>query len=150
MKPKFKAARQGSSKAPSPDPIAHYATRQKPEHASLCRTLRGEIDAVLPNAESKLWHAIPVWFIGENPVVGYKATPKHVNLLFWNGQSFDEPALKAAGKFKAAQIQFTHSSQLDLGALRRWLQKAGKDIWDYAGLFRAKRLAHKAGAVKAK
>jgi hypothetical protein len=116
------------------DAIAHYASTQTAEHAAICDSLRRQIDAALPRATSKIWHAIPVWFIGETPVVGYKATPKHVNLLFWNGQSFDEPALKAAGKFKAAQIQFTNVSQLDLKALSRWLKKAGTDIWDYRGI----------------
>ena len=68
-------------------------------------------------------------------MAGYNVTAKKgVNLLFWNGQSFDEPALKAAGKFKAAQIQFTDESEIDVKALRRWLKKARTDIWDYRGL----------------
>jgi len=105
------------------DAIAHYATTQTTEHAAICQALRVEIDAALPKATSKIWHAIPVWFIGENPVVGYNMTAKKgVNLLFWSGQSFNEPALEAAGKFKAAQIQFTDVSQIDSKALRRWLR----------------------------
>jgi hypothetical protein len=116
------------------DIIADYAKTQTTEYAAICRVLRVEIDAALPKASAKIWHAIPVWFIGENPVVGYHARPKHVTLLFWNGQSFGEPALKAAGKFNAAQIQFTDVSQIDSKALRRWLKKAGTDIWDCKGL----------------
>ena len=82
---------------------------------------------------------MPVWFVGENPVVGFNVTAqKGVNLLFWNGQSFGEPALKAAGKFKAAQIQFTDGTQIDLKMLRRWLKKAGTDIWDYSGICKRK------------
>jgi hypothetical protein len=117
------------------DMIARYTKGQTKEHAAICAVLRKEIDAALPKATSKIWHAIPVWFIGENPVVGYNITSKKgVNLLFWNGQSFGEPALQAAGKFKAAQIQFTELSQIDRTALRRWLKKARTDIWDYRGL----------------
>ena len=56
----------------------------------------------LPKAISTIWHGSPVWFIGENPVVGYHVTPKHVNLLFWSGQAFGEPALKAAGKVRCS------------------------------------------------
>ena len=111
--------------------ITRYSEAQISKHAAICRMLHAEIDTALPNATSKIWHAIPVWSIGENPVVGYKATPKHVNLLFWNGQSFDEPALKAAGKFKAAQIQFTDETEIDLKMLRRWLKKAGTEIVDH-------------------
>jgi hypothetical protein len=105
-------------------------------HAVICQALRAHIDAGLPKATSKLWHGSPVWFIGENPVVGYSVTAKKgVNLLFWNGQSFGDPALKAAGKFRAAQIQFTDASQIDVKLLRRRLKHAGTDIWDFRSHF---------------
>jgi hypothetical protein len=114
--------------------LSHQDTKQGD-----CRVLQTEIDTVLTKATSKIWHAIPVWFVGENPVVGFGVTSKKgVNLLFWNGQSLEEPVLKAAGKFKAAQIQFTNASQIDAKALRRWLKKAGTDIWDYKGLRKRK------------
>jgi hypothetical protein len=80
----------------------------------------------------------PVWFVGENPVVGYKASAKYVNLLFWNGQSFGDPALQPAGSFKAAQIKFTKVAEIDRKALRRWLKKAGTEIWDYRALRKRK------------
>jgi hypothetical protein len=117
------------------DAIAEYSKEQSPKDAAICHELRTEIDAALPQATSRIWHGSPVWFIGENPVVGYNVTPKHVNLLFWSGQSFGESALKAAGKFAAAQTQFTEISQIDPTALRRWLKKASTDIWDYQGHF---------------
>jgi hypothetical protein len=115
----------------SADAIAAYGDKQTAGHAAICRALSAEIEAVLPKATSKIWHAIPVWFVGDCPVVGYKASAKHVNLLFWNGQSFGDPALEPAGSFKAAQIKFTDVSQIDRKALRRWLKKAGTDIWDF-------------------
>jgi hypothetical protein len=119
--------------------IAHYVGTQTAEFAAICQALRAEIDAVLPKATSKIWHAMPVWFIDENPVVGFSVTSKKgVNLLFWNGQSLGEPALMAAGKFKAAQIQFTNASQIDAKALRRWLKKARVDIWDYKNFCKRK------------
>jgi hypothetical protein len=120
----------GEPARPGGDAVSHYGKMQVPAHAAICDRLRAEIDAALPKANSKIWHAIPVWLIGDNPVVGYKAIPKYVNLLFWNGQSFGEPDLTAAGKFRAAQIQFSDVGQNDLEALRRWLRKAGTDIWD--------------------
>lgn len=117
--------------AASPTDIARYNQSQAPKHAAVCEALCREIDAVLPSATSKIWHAIPVWFVGEIPVVGYKAGAKHVNLLFWNGQGLDAPELKPAGKFKAAQIQFTHEAEIPRKNLRRWLKQAGKELWDY-------------------
>jgi hypothetical protein len=123
-------------KSHTQDAITRYAESLSACHAAICRTLRKEIDAALPKAASKIWHGSPVWFIGENPVVGYHATPKYANLLFWSGQLFGDAALKPLGKFKAAQIQFTDASQIDLKTLRRWLEKAASDIWDYQSHFK--------------
>jgi hypothetical protein len=139
MKSKNARKSKGSERVPQGgDPIAAYANGQEPVYAAICNALRAEIDAAMPKATSMIWHAMPVWFVGENPVVGYKVTSKHVNLLFWNGQSFDEPDLKAAGKFKAAQIQFTDAAAINLKSLRRWLKKAASDVWDYKALVRRK------------
>ena len=118
----------------SDDDISNYSKSQSSAHSAICNALRAEIDSVLSKATSKIWHAMPVWFVGENPVVGYKASAKHVNLLFWNGQEFQEEALTPAGKFKAAQIKFTDVSEVDVKSLRRWLKKAGTKIWNYQGL----------------
>jgi len=127
------------------DLIAHYAATQSAGHAAICRALRAEIDAALPEAASEVWHGSPVWFIGENPVVGYNVTPKDgVSLLFWNGQSFGEPALKPAGRFHAAQVQFTEAAQIDSKPLRRWLKKAGTDVWDARSYFLVQVAARKA------
>jgi hypothetical protein len=121
------------------DDIDRYATAQSPKNSAICHALRAEIDAALPTAASKVWHGSPVWFIGENPVVGYNVTLKHVNLLFWSGQSFGEPALKAVGKFAAAQTQFTDLPEIDTTTLRRWLKKASTEIFDYHGHLAAQR-----------
>jgi uncharacterized protein YdhG (YjbR/CyaY superfamily) len=127
-----------NAKTDTKDEIARYAKAQIPACAEICRTLRREIDSVLTNAASRIYYSMPVWFIKDNAVVGYNAKSSYVNLLFWNGQAFNEKELTAAGKFKAAQIQFTKASEIDLKSLRRWLRKAKKDIWDYKGL-RAKK-----------
>ena len=145
MKSMTAKKQKADEKAPDgADDIAHYAKTQTAEHAAICHALRAEIDAALPKATSKIWHGSPVWFIGENPVVGYNVSSKKgVNLLFWNGQSFGEPTLKAAGKFRAAQIQFTNVSQIDPKPLRRWLKSASTDIWDYHGYFMSQKALQK-------
>ena len=125
------------AKVVKPESVSSYERLQKPEYATICRLLRAEINSALPKATSKMYHAIPVWFIGENAVVGFSVTAKNgVNLLFWNGQALEEPELKAAGKFNAAQIQFQAVSEIDVKKLRRWLLKASKNIWDFSGLSR--------------
>jgi Domain of unknown function (DU1801) len=112
--------------------ITQYNAALPPEHAAICNVLRKEIDETLPTSTCKIWYANPVWFVGADPIVGYNITAKKtVNLLFWSGQMFDEPALKAAGKFKAAQIQFKSVTEIDLNALRGWLKKSETRIFDY-------------------
>jgi hypothetical protein len=125
--------KKSTVKIPVDDEIGRYAKAQIPAHTEICNLLRKEIDSILPKASSKIYYSMPVWFIGENPVVGYNAKPKYVNLLFWNGQAFNEKKLIAAGKFKAAQIKFTKVSEIDPISLRRWLRKSKTDIWVLKG-----------------
>jgi len=63
----------------------------------ICEVLAGEIDKALPQAENKIWHAHPVWFLEGNPIVGYSKLKSCVRLLFWSGQSFDEKGRKIQG-----------------------------------------------------
>jgi hypothetical protein len=98
--------------------------------------VRKLIDAAIPKATSKVWHGSPVWFIGDNPVVGYNATAKTVNLLFWNGQAFDEPDLEPVGKYGAAQAKFSDVGEIDVKVVRRWLKKAGTDVFDSKAFFK--------------
>jgi len=125
----------------SDDPIALHAAKVPAGYAAVCHLLRSEIDRALPKAASRIWYAMPVWFVGENAVVGYKVCARHVNLLFWNGQAIGDPALKAAGRFKAAQIQFSDPAQVDVGALRRWLRLAAAEIWDARSILPARKAA---------
>jgi hypothetical protein len=92
----------------------------------------------LPHAENKVWHGHPVWFIDGNPIVGYAARKDNIQLLFWSGQSFDEPDLEIEGTFKAAQKRYTKTSQIKVDDLRRWLQKSEKIQWDYKNIVKRK------------
>jgi len=136
----------GKTKAATPAPsnddaIAAYSQTQPLALRAICDLLHGLIDPALPKASSKIWHGSPVWFIDDNPVVGYNATAKTVNLLFWNGQAFDEPDLQPLGKFKAAQAKFTDASEVDSKVVRRWLKKAKEDVFDSRGFFKKLREA---------
>jgi hypothetical protein len=118
------------------DLIAAYSAAQSPSFAAICDELRQLISAAIPKASCKVWHGSPVWFIEENPVVGYNATAKAVNLLFWNGQALDEPDLAPVGKYRAAQAKFADASEMDAKAIRRWLKKAKSDVFDSKAFFK--------------
>lgn len=113
--------------------IAYNAAQQSVERA-ICDRLAAEISSALPDAAGKVWHGGPVWFLNDNPVVGYWVRKVGVQLLFWSGQSFDEPALAPEGKFKAAQARFTAADQIDPAALQGWLAKARAIQWDYKNI----------------
>ena len=104
----------------------------------ICELLAREIDRGLPEAENKVWHAHPVWFLDGNPVVGYSKLKDCVRLLFWSGQSFDEDVLKKEGSFKAAEVRYTSTEQVNMEDLKRWLTKAREIQWDYKNIVRRK------------
>lgn len=78
---------------------AQYNHALAPVDAAICQHLAEWIDSGLPDAENRIWHAHPVWFLDGNPIVGYSKFKQCVRLLFWSGQSFDEPGLNREGSF---------------------------------------------------
>lgn len=104
----------------------------------VCDLLAQEIRRHLPEADNKIWHGHPVWFLDGNPVVGYSKLKHCVRLLFWSGQSFEEDGLAKEGSFQAAEARFTAAEQIDTAALARWLAKARDIQWDYKNLVRRK------------
>ena len=106
--------------------------------SEICNLLSQEIDKNLPGAENKIWHAHPVWFLDENPIVGYSKLKNCIRLLFWSGQSFDENDLQAEGSFKASEFRYTSVDQINKKDLKRWLKKAGEIQWDYKNIVKRK------------
>ena len=115
-----------------------YNDAQSPEDREICELLAEEIDRILPEAENKVWHAHPVWFLDGNPIVGYSKLKACIRLMFWSGQSFDEPGLSKEGSFKAAEARYTAVDQVNTEDLARWLAKARDIQWDYRNLIRRK------------
>ena len=105
---------------------------------TICDVLAEEIDSHLPKAENKIWHRHPVWFLEGNPIVGYHKLKDSVRLLFWSGQSFDEPGLIPEGSFKAAEVRYTSADQINTKDLKRWLTKAKRIQWDYKNIVKRK------------
>ncbi len=121
----------------NPD-IQAYNDAQLPEDKEICIALAHEILLNLPEAENKIWHAHPVWFINQNPIVGYHKLKNCVRLLFWSGQSFEEPGLDPEGKFKAAEKRYTKADQINKKELKRWLDKSKSIQWDYKNIVKRK------------
>ena len=115
-----------------------YNKAQVPSDRAICQLLAEQIDRELPEAENKIWHAHPVWFLDGNPVVGYSKLKDCVRLLFWSGQSFKEKGLNKEGSFKAAEARYTAVDQVETGKLGRWLAEARDVQWDYKNLTRRK------------
>lgn len=117
----------------NPD-ILNYSAAFAEQDQQICARLAELIEQHLPQATSKIWHGSPVWFLEENPVVGYSKLKDHVQLLFWSGQSFEEPGLSAIGKHKAAEAVYTDPAQIDPALVAGWLRKAEQIQWDYKNI----------------
>lgn len=117
---------------------AQYNQAQSPGDQRVCELLAQEIERALPEAENKVWHAHPVWFLDGNPVVGYSKLKGSVRILFWSGQSFSSPGLAPEGKFKAAEARFAEVSAVDLSSLRNWLAESREVQWDYKNIVKRK------------
>ena len=96
--------------------IKAYNDQQTETDKEICDLLALTIDNELTEAESKIWHAHPVWFLDGNPIVGYSKRKGCINLMFWSGRSFDEPGLARMGERVAASVQaaveFAEQSEL--------------------------------------
>lgn len=115
--------------------IAAYHQSQSPEEREICNLLYAEIAAHLPAAQSKVWHAHPVWFLNGNPIVGYSKLKAGVRLMFWSGADFGDPGLvPGTGKFKDASVTFQTAGQVNVEDLARWLAEAKTIQWDYKNL----------------
>jgi len=105
---------------------------------AICQLLAAEIEKSLPEAENKIWHRHPVWFLEGNPIVGYHKLKDCIRLLFWSGQSFDEPGLAKEGSFKAAEARYNSVDEINTKDLARWLRKANEIQWDYKHIVKRK------------
>ena len=119
--------------------IKAYNNKQSVEDKKICNILAAEIDSSLSEAESKIWHAHPVWFLDGNPIVGYSKQKAGIRLMFWSGESLEEEKLKLGiGKFKDASIFYTSVEQINTKDLKRWLKKSKNIQWDYKNIVKRK------------
>jgi hypothetical protein len=112
--------------------VAEYNEQLAPEFRDLAEQLTKLFTKQVPQAEAKVWHGHPVWFIDGNPVFGYSLKKADLEVLFWSGKSFEKAGLKPIGKFQAAGISI--STKSDVESLKDWLQEAVAIQWDYKNL----------------
>lgn len=119
--------------------IQAYNNSQSVEDKLICDALAEQINLHLPEAENKIWHAHPVWFLEGNPIVGYSKQKKGIRLMFWSGKSFEETKLNVLGvKFQDASIFYNSVNEIDTTNLKTWLQKAKEIQWDYKNIVKRK------------
>lgn len=119
--------------------VLAYNDAQKPEDKAICALLATEITKHLPEAENRIWHAHPVWFLDGNPVAGYSKQKTGIRLMFWSGADFEETGLAIrGGKFKDASIFYNAVDEVSIKDLKRWLGKSRDIQWDYKNLVKRK------------
>ena len=119
--------------------IQAYNDALSTEESEIANTLAKEINRNLSEAESKIWHRHPVWFLDGNPIVGYSKQKPGIRLMFWSGADFEEEELNVLGKkFKDASLFYQSAAAIKKNKLKRWLEK-GRDIqWDYKNIVKRK------------
>ncbi len=124
--------------------VQAYSRAFSPEDKAICKLLFTEIDRYLPEAENKIWHRHPVWFLEGNPIVGYSKLKDGLRLMFWSGASFEEEKLKpGTGKFKDASVMYTSVEDINIKDLKRWLTKSKKIQWDYKNVVKRRGILEK-------
>jgi hypothetical protein len=119
--------------------IEDYNAQLTASDKEICDLLFQTINNELTEAESKIWHAHPVWFLDGNPIVGYSKQKKGIRLMFWSGADFDEEHLNYKGeKFKDASVFYTDMKEIDTKELIVWLQKSRQIQWDYKNIVKRK------------
>ena len=119
--------------------IQDYNNSQTAENKEICDLLLAIINENLSDAESKIWHAHPVWFLDGNPIIGYSKQKKGIRLMFWSGAGFDEEKLTVkGGKFQDASIFYNSLAEVHPDDLKRWLTKSAEIQWDYKNIVKRK------------
>ena len=59
--------------------------------------------------------------------------------MFWSGADFEENGLSVRGiKFKDASVFYNTLAEVDVEAMKRWLQKSTTIQWDYKNIVKRK------------
>lgn len=119
--------------------VLAYNNSQSAGEKFICDLLAEQINIHLTEAENKIWHSHPVWFLDGNPIVGYSKQKKGIRLMFWSGKSFEDEKLNVLGaKFQDTSIFYNAVEKINTTDLENWLKKAKEIQWDYKNLIKRK------------
>ena len=119
--------------------ILTYNQQFSSDDREIVEKLAKIINENLPEAENKIWHSHPVWFLEGNPIVGYSKQKAGIRLMFWSGKSFEEEKLNIlGGKFQDASVFFNSVEEINENDLKNWLQKSQEIQWDYKNIVKRK------------
>ena len=119
--------------------IQNYNQQFSSDDREIVEKLVKIINENLPEAENKIWHSHPVWFLEGNPIVGYAKQKAGIRLMFWSGKSFEDEKLNIlGGKFQDASIFFNSVEEINENDLKKWLQKSREIQWDYKNIVKRK------------
>tara|TARA_Y100000815_G_scaffold133849_1_gene120754 strand:+ start:2411 stop:2803 length:393 start_codon:yes stop_codon:yes gene_type:complete len=119
--------------------IQDYNNELSQSDKAICDLLALSINNILNNAESKIWHAHPVWFLDGNPIAGYSKQKAGIRLMFWSGSDFGSDDLNVRGeKFKDASIFYNSVNEIDENKLKHWLEQSIIIQWDYKNIVKRK------------
>ena len=119
--------------------ILTYNQQFSSDDREIVEKLAKIINENLPEAENKIWHSHPVWFLEGNPIVGYSKQKAGIRLMFWSGKSFEEKKLNIlGGKFQDASVFFNSVEEINENDLKKWLQKSREIQWDYKNIVKRK------------
>ena len=119
--------------------ILTYNQQFSSDDREIVEKLAKIINENLPEAENKIWHSHPVWFLEGNPIVGFSKQKAGIRLMFWSGKSFEEDKLNIlGGKFQDASVFFNSVEEINENDLKKWLQKSREIQWDYKNIVKRK------------
>ena len=119
--------------------IQNYNQQFSSDDREIVEKLAKIINENLPEAENKIWHSHPVWFLEGNPIVGYSKQKAGMRLMFWSGKSFEEEKLNIlGGKFQDASVFFNSVEEINENDLKKWLQKSQEIQLDYKNIVKRK------------
>lgn len=119
--------------------IQNYNQQFSSDDREIVEKLVKIINENLPEAENKIWHSHPVWFLEGNPIVGYSKQKAGMRLMLWSGKSFEDEKLNIlGGKFQDASIFFNSVEEINENDLKKWLQKSREIQWDYKNIVKRK------------
>jgi len=105
-----------------PTTVAEYVASLPEAQQPVAQRLAALLDAGLPGVPGVLWQGHPVWKDGPEPVAGFKAFPRWVSLLVWDGAAAgDTTGTLALSPRGMGTVKLSSLDDLDEPAVTAWL-----------------------------